>query len=106
MLPVYEQRESVATMNSVAQNAHANAQAHLQAPINTVQNPTSNTSLGMNADASQFAPYAMSGGRTAPRKTKRVLKASPKKPKPQRKIFTGPSGGKYYLKMGRKVYLC
>lgn len=88
-------------MSANASSSSSNAQTH------TNSNTATNAGLGMNADASQFAPYAMSGGRVAPRKAKkRATKASPKKAKPQHKIYIGPSGGKYRLRKGRKVYLC
>lgn len=77
----------------------ANADSHVQA------NASAYNSNSM-ADASQFAPYAMSGGRALRRRTKRTVRASPKKAKPQRKIHLGPNGGKYTLRKGRKVYLC
>ena len=44
------------------------------------------------------------GGRRRKRKTKKLTKTKTKK-RIKRKIYTGPRGGKYYRKGGRKVYI-
>lgn len=69
----------------------------------------------VTTDGSQYAPYAMSGGWAPRKKPKTKVKAKPrgkgraspkKSPKKAPKMYVGRSGGKYFLKKGRKVYVC
>lgn len=61
--------------------------------------------INSSNNASQYAPYPITGGRASPRKGKKTKgRSSPKKTKPK-KIYIGPSNGKYYLRRGRKVYI-
>lgn len=75
---------------------------------NAYESANANVNVGAH-DVSQYAPYSMTGGaKKRPKKTKAKAKGSPKKVKAKvnRKIYVGPSGGQYYLRNNRKVYVC
>lgn len=82
-------------------------------------NAGSNDNANANGDTSSYAPYSLTGGAWGSPRKKRTTKtkakprakarASPKKAKakakPVRKMYVGRSGGTYYLKRGKKIYV-